>query len=55
MSQLNTAVGHDVPRIDGREKATGSAAYIDDIPAPGALYGAMAFSDYAHAPPPVEG
>ncbi len=49
MSMPNTAVGHDVPRIDGREKATGAAAYIDDMSLPGMLYGAMAFSDYAHA------
>ncbi len=49
MSVLNTAVGHDVPRIDGRDKATGAAAYIDDIPANGALYAAMAFSEHAHA------
>ena len=49
MSRPNTAVGHDIPRIDGREKATGAAAYIDDMSLPGMLYGAMAFSDYAHA------
>ena len=49
MSTPNTAVGHDVPRIDGREKTTGTAIYIDDMSRPGMLYGAMAFSDYAHA------
>ena len=47
MSVPNTAVGHDIPRIDGREKATGAAGYIDDMSLPGMLYGAMAFSDLA--------
>jgi CO/xanthine dehydrogenase Mo-binding subunit len=49
MNQTNTSVGHDVPRIDGGEKTTGSASYIDDMAVPGMLFGAMAFSDYAHA------
>jgi CO/xanthine dehydrogenase Mo-binding subunit len=49
MSQTNTAVGHNIPKIDGAEKTTGAADYIDDMPLPGMLYGALAFSDYAHA------
>lgn len=49
MSMPNTAVGHDIPSIDGRVKVTGAAAYIDDMSRPRMLYGAMAFSDYAHA------
>ena len=49
MSLPNTAVGHAIPSIDGREKVTGAAAYIDDMSLPGMLYGAIVASDYAHA------
>ena len=49
MTQVNTSVGHDVRRIDGAEKTTGAANYIDDMSIPGMLYGALAFSECAHA------
>lgn len=49
MTLPNTAVGLDIQRIDGREKTTGAATYIEDMSRPGMLYGAMTFSDYAHA------
>ena len=49
MSQTNTAVGHNIRKIDGAEKTTGAADYIDDMSVPGMLYGALSFSDYAHA------
>jgi CO/xanthine dehydrogenase Mo-binding subunit len=33
------AVGHNVPRAEGREKVTGEARYIDDLTFPGMLHG----------------
>ncbi len=49
MSAANTAVGISVPRLDGRQKSTGAAEYIDDMQRPGMLYGAIAVSPHAHA------
>ena len=49
MNAPNTAVGHNVPRLDGRQKATGAAEYIDDMQRPGMLYGAIAVSPHPHA------
>ena len=33
-------VGTAVPRLEGREKITGQARYVDDMVLPGMLYGA---------------
>lgn len=46
---IGDAVGRSLPRREAREKATGAAAYTDDIVVPGMLYGAVLGSDYAHA------
>src|SRR5690349_9017605 len=37
---MASLLGTSVPRVDGAAKVTGSALYIDDYVAPGALYGA---------------
>jgi len=42
-------VGTSAPRLDGIEKATGRAAYVDDMVRPGMLHGAVLRSAYAHA------
>ena len=42
-------IGKDVPRIDARAKATGSAIYTDDIKLPGMLYGLLLRSPVPHA------
>lgn len=42
-------VGRSVPRIDGRDQATGRAAFTDDISFPGMLYGKILTSPHAHA------
>jgi CO/xanthine dehydrogenase Mo-binding subunit len=46
---VGDAVGRTMPRREAREKATGTAAYTDDIVLPRMLYGAVLGSDYAHA------
>lgn len=40
-------VGQPVPRVEGREKVTGSARYIDDVTRPGMLHGATVRSPVA--------
>jgi len=42
-------VGTRYGRIDGRDKATGRASYIDDLKFPGMLYGKILRSPYPHA------
>jgi 4-hydroxybenzoyl-CoA reductase alpha subunit len=42
-------VGKDVPRNDGRAKATGSSIYTDDIKLPGMLHGRLLRSPLPHA------
>jgi len=43
-------VGHAAQRIDGLEKITGVAKYVDDIDlGPGTLYVSVLRSEYAHA------
>jgi CO/xanthine dehydrogenase Mo-binding subunit len=43
-------VGKSVPRIDAMDKATGAAAYVDDMQfGPGLLYGKLVHSTQAHA------
>ncbi|NNF98832.1 MAG: molybdopterin-dependent oxidoreductase [Desulfobacteraceae bacterium] len=45
----NTIIGKDIPRTDGRVKATGEAIYTDDIKLPGMLHGKLLRSPVAHA------
>src|SRR6478736_1047781 len=40
-------VGQSVPRIDGTAKVNGTAAYVDDLSVPGALFGATVRSQVA--------
>ena len=42
-------IGKSIPRIDGFEKATGSATYTDDMTLPGMLHARMLLSPHAHA------
>lgn len=42
-------IGKDVPRNDARAKATGTAAYADDLKLPGMLHGRILRSPLAHA------
>lgn len=42
-------VGKPLPRVDGKVKVTGAAAYADDLILPGMLYGKLLRSPYAHA------
>ena len=44
-----TVIGKDLPRVDGREKATGTALYTDDIKLPGMLHGKLLRSPVPHA------
>lgn len=44
-----TIVGKDIPRVDAKVKAKGSALYTDDMKLPGMLYGKMLRSPFAHA------
>lgn len=42
-------VGTSVPRLDGREKVTGSATYVGDLTMPGMLYAKLVPSPLPHA------
>ena len=42
-------VGESIPRLDAREKVSGSAQYIADLYRPGMLHGAILGSPHAHA------
>ena len=42
-------VGKSVPRIDGTEKVTGEAQYVQDMKLPGMLYARIKTSPFAHA------
>jgi CO/xanthine dehydrogenase Mo-binding subunit len=42
-------IGKSIPRIDGFEKATGSATYTDDMSMPGMLHARLLLSPHAHA------
>ncbi len=46
---MNRYLGKEAVRPDAAAKATGQAAYIHDLSRPGMLYGAIRFSDHAHA------
>ena len=45
----NKYVGKGVPRVDGIEKVTGEAEYVQDMKLPGMLYARIKTSTYAHA------
>jgi CO/xanthine dehydrogenase Mo-binding subunit len=49
MNMSDDLIGKSFPRIDGFEKATGSATYTDDMKLPGMLHAAMLLSPHAHA------
>ncbi len=44
-----SVVGKPVPKVDGRQKVTGYARYVDDITLPDMLYGKILRSRYPHA------
>ena len=43
------AVGAPARRVDGDDKATGRAVYLDDMRVPGMLHAALVFPGCAHA------
>lgn len=45
----NNFVGNDIKRVDGLEKVTGAAKYVDDIQLAGTLVGKILRSDRPHA------
>lgn len=49
MNAFLDPVGASLPRLEAREKVTGTARYLDDHTRPGMLYAAVAQSPYAHA------
>lgn len=44
-----SVVGQNIPRLEGKEKVTGQAKYIDDISFPNMLHGKLLRSPYPHA------
>jgi CO/xanthine dehydrogenase Mo-binding subunit len=42
-------VGHSLPQIDARERASGAAEFVSDIKLPGMLHGRILRSPYPHA------
>ncbi|MCO1603400.1 4-hydroxybenzoyl-CoA reductase subunit alpha [Desulfosporosinus nitroreducens] len=49
MSKDYAVIGKNVPKIDGREKATGAAKYAGDLKFPNMLFGKILTSPHAHA------
>ena len=49
MNDYVNPVGTSMPRLETREKITGTARYTDDMTLPGMLHGAVLGSPYAHA------
>jgi CO/xanthine dehydrogenase Mo-binding subunit len=47
VTDRTSIVGTSVPRLEGREKVTGEARYVDDMTLPGMLYGATVRSSIA--------
>ncbi len=47
--QRYRVVGSSIPKVDGGEKVTGGARYLDDIELPNMLYGKILRSRYPHA------
>lgn len=46
---MNSPIGQNIPRADGRDKVTGAAIYTGDLTMPGMLYGKVLRSPLAHA------
>jgi CO/xanthine dehydrogenase Mo-binding subunit len=46
---LNSPIGQNVPRADGKDKVTGAAVYTGDMKLPGMLYGKVLRSPLPHA------
>jgi CO/xanthine dehydrogenase Mo-binding subunit len=46
---VRSAIGRNFPRIDGREKVTGTAIYATDLRVPGMLHGGVLRSPVPHA------
>ena len=44
-----SVIGQSVPRLDGREKATGATRYAGDLRLPGMLHARLVLSPHAHA------
>jgi CO/xanthine dehydrogenase Mo-binding subunit len=47
--KFDTVIGQSVPRLEGAEKVSGTATYIEDMALPGMLHAALLPSPYAHA------
>ena len=45
----SSVIGHSVPRIDGVEKATGSAVFVNDLKMSGMLHARVLRSPFPHA------
>ncbi len=45
----NIVVGQNIPRLEGKEKVTGQAKYLDDLSFPKMLYGKLLRSPFPHA------
>ena len=43
------AVGRSIPRVDGADKVTGAALYVDDLHVPGCLHAATVRSETTNA------
>jgi CO/xanthine dehydrogenase Mo-binding subunit len=44
-----SVIGQSIPRLDGREKATGATRYAGDLRLPGMLHARLVLSPHAHA------
>ena len=49
MSDIESAIGKSLPRLEAAEKAAGKAIYTGDMELPGMLHGALLTSPYPHA------
>lgn len=49
MDTNSSGVGARLPRLDGVQKVTGRAGYVDDLSRPGMLHAVVAQSPFAHA------
>ncbi len=49
MAKAQSVIGARVGRVEGVEKVSGQALYAADVPLPGALWGKILRSSYAHA------
>ena len=46
---MNSPIGQNIPRADGKDKVTGAAVYTGDMKPPGMLYGKVLRSPLPHA------